>query len=74
MFDSFLTQFPLCYGYWRKYAQLEAQQADPATSLSKGTQIFEAAVATIPYCVDIWAYYAHFLLNNAASDADSVRR
>jgi hypothetical protein len=29
-FDAFLEQFPLCFGYWKKYADLELKKAGAA--------------------------------------------
>lgn len=27
-YDSFLARYPYCYGYWKKYADLEKRQTD----------------------------------------------
>lgn len=73
-YDSFLSIFPLCYGYWRRYAEVESRQPDTAQAFNKAVAVYEAAVATIPYCVDAWTYYVQFLLASTMSDANAVRR
>ena len=40
MYDSFLSEFPLCHGYWRKYAAHKAHLC----TLDRVAEIFERAV------------------------------
>lgn len=35
-FDSFLEHFPYCYGYWKKYANVEKLQGNKDRCLEVG--------------------------------------
>lgn len=69
-YDAFLAEFPLCYGYWKRYADHEKKHGDPG----KEGEIYERAVATVPYSVDIWAHYAAYKQQEPGSSTDDVRR
>ncbi|ODV91007.1 hypothetical protein CANCADRAFT_2727 [Tortispora caseinolytica NRRL Y-17796] len=56
VFDQFLTKFPLLYGYWMKYANIEFKIKDSSSS----ELIYERAVASIPTSVDLWVKYIDF--------------
>jgi pre-mRNA-processing factor 39 len=62
VYDSFLAQYPLCFGYWKKYADAEGRHA----SADAAAAVYERGVAAIPYSVDFWGHYAAF---KAASGA-----
>eukprot|EP01026_Neomeris_dumetosa_P035159 TRINITY_DN28134_c0_g1_i1.p1 TRINITY_DN28134_c0_g1~~TRINITY_DN28134_c0_g1_i1.p1 ORF type:complete len:705 (-),score=112.05 TRINITY_DN28134_c0_g1_i1:374-2488(-) len=55
-FDAFLIEYPLCYGYWKKYADSEVRLGDSG----RAETIYERGVASIPYSSDLWAHYAEF--------------
>ncbi|CAN1270170.1 Pre-mRNA-processing factor 39-1 [Linum perenne] len=40
VYDAFLAEFPLCYGYWKKYADHEARLGD----MDKVVEVYERAV------------------------------
>ena len=68
VYDAFLAEFPLCYGYWKKYADAETRLAGGA----KTGEVYERGVAAVPYSVDLWTHYcAHAV--GARADADHVR-
>ncbi|KAH9380254.1 hypothetical protein HPB48_018202 [Haemaphysalis longicornis] len=56
-FDKFFSYYPYCYGYWKKYAEMEKQLC----SIEKAEETFERGVAAIPLSVDLWIYYINFV-------------
>ncbi|VVA15982.1 PREDICTED: pre-mRNA-processing factor 39 [Prunus dulcis] len=69
VYDAFLAEFPLCYGYWKKYADHEARLG----SMDKVVEVFERAVQGVTYSVDIWLHYCIFAISTYG-DPDTVRR
>ncbi|XP_042003802.1 pre-mRNA-processing factor 39-like isoform X2 [Salvia splendens] len=69
VYDTFLAEFPLCYGYWKKYADHEAR----LSSVDKVAQIYERAVQGVTYSVDMWLHYCVFAIGTYG-DADTIRR
>ncbi|XP_047307946.1 pre-mRNA-processing factor 39-2 [Impatiens glandulifera] len=68
-YESFLSDFPLCYGYWRKYAAHVARLC----TVEKVIEIFERAVQSTTYSVGIWIEYCSFSIS-AFQDPCDVRR
>ena len=54
MYDGFLAEFPLCYGYWKKYADAEQRHSSPEAAAA----VFERGVAAVAHSVDLWNHYA----------------
>ncbi|XP_027349705.1 pre-mRNA-processing factor 39 isoform X1 [Abrus precatorius] len=69
VYDAFLAEFPLCYGYWKKYADHEARLG----SVDKVVEVYERAVQGITYSVDMWLHYCIFAISTYG-DPDTVRR
>ncbi|KAJ9543270.1 hypothetical protein OSB04_022977 [Centaurea solstitialis] len=69
VYDGFLAEFPLCYGYWKKYADHEARLG----FLDKVVEVYERAVHGVTYSVDMWLHYSVFAINTYG-DPDTVRR
>lgn len=69
VYDAFLAEFPLCYGYWKKYADHEARLG----SVDKVVEVYERAVQGVTYSVDMWLHYCIFAINTYG-DPDTVRR
>ncbi|KAI3682635.1 hypothetical protein L1987_82748 [Smallanthus sonchifolius] len=69
VYDTFLAEFPLCYGYWKKYADHEARLG----FLDKVVEVYERAVHGVTYSVDMWLHYCVFAINTYG-DPDTVRR
>ncbi|XP_049936494.1 pre-mRNA-processing factor 39-1 isoform X2 [Nymphaea colorata] len=69
VYDSFLCEFPLCYGYWRRYADhmLSLGTAD------KVVEVYEEATKSLAYSVDHWVNYCTFAVMWFDDPAD-VRR
>lgn len=70
VYDAFLAEFPLCYGYWKKYADHEANLG----SIDKVVEVYERAVQGVTYSVDIWLHYCIFAIGTYGGDPDTVRR
>ncbi|CZT18166.1 probable mRNA splicing protein (Prp39) [Ramularia collo-cygni] len=67
-YDRFLARFPLFFGYWKKYADLEF--AIGGTEAAE--MVYERGVASIGVSVDIWAHYCAFKVETS-HDADVIR-
>jgi pre-mRNA-processing factor 39 len=69
VYDAFLAEFPLCFGYWKKYADHEAR----LDGVEKTVEMYERAVLAVTYSVEIWVNYCQFAIS-AYDDPDIVRR
>ena len=69
VYDGFLAEYPLCYGYWKKYADAEHRNGMPELAVS----VFERGTAAIPYSVDLWGHMCTYKISQNAS-ANEVRR
>ncbi|KAF4122574.1 pre-mRNA-processing factor 39 [Geosmithia morbida] len=58
-YDRFLLKFPLLFGYWKKYADMEFNIAGPETA----EMVYERGVATITNSVDLWTEYCAFKMD-----------
>ncbi|KAI0125910.1 pre-mRNA-processing factor 39 [Xylariales sp. AK1849] len=56
VYDRFLLKFPLLFGYWKKYADLEFNISGPESA----EMIYERGCASVTNCVDLWASYCSF--------------
>ncbi|GIL55195.1 hypothetical protein Vafri_10769 [Volvox africanus] len=68
-YDAFLAEYPLCYGYWKKYADAEVRHQDN----DMAAHVYERGVAATPYSGDLWAHYAAFKKGLPDVAADDVR-
>ncbi|KAF7804603.1 Pre-mRNA-processing factor 39 [Senna tora] len=69
VYDAFLAEFPLCYGYWKKYADHETRFG----SIDKVVEVYERAIQGVTYSVDIWLHYCIFAIGTYG-DPETVRR
>ncbi|KAJ1298242.1 hypothetical protein BS78_01G438800 [Paspalum vaginatum] len=69
VYDAFLAEFPLCFGYWKKYADHEAR----LDGVNKVIEVYERAVLAVTYSVDIWYNYCQFAISTY-DDPDIIRR
>ncbi|EOY27807.1 hypothetical protein QUC31_012696 [Theobroma cacao] len=69
VYDSFLFEFPLCYGYWRKYADHVIRLC----TIDKAVEVFERAVQSATYSVGVWVDYCGFAIS-VFEDANDIRR
>eukprot|EP00882_Tetradesmus_deserticola_P022185 GHRQ01024077.1.p2 GENE.GHRQ01024077.1~~GHRQ01024077.1.p2 ORF type:complete len:199 (+),score=63.65 GHRQ01024077.1:1339-1935(+) len=68
-YDAFLAEYPLCYGYWKRYAEAEQRHG----SSEAAAAVYERGVAATPYSTELWVAYAGLLLA-ADAETDAVRR
>ncbi|KAF9131381.1 hypothetical protein BGX30_013127 [Mortierella sp. GBA39] len=70
LYDAFLEQFPLCFGYWKKYSDLEflARGAEGAI------EIFERGVKGIANSVDLWVQYCTFIMEHKADNREEIEQ
>jgi pre-mRNA-processing factor 39 len=57
VFERFLTKFPLLFGYWIKFAEIE----QGFWGQDAARRVYEQAVAAFPVSVDLWSQYGTFL-------------
>ena len=69
VYDRFLSKFPLCYGYWMKYAS----HMTHLCTLDKVIEVLERAVLSATYSVDLWVHYCSFGMS-AFEDPSDIRR
>lgn len=69
VYDAFFAEYPLCFGYWKKYADAENRYNSPEAAVA----VYERGVAAIPYSVDLWGHYASFKQTSGASTEDVQR-
>ncbi|KAF2282812.1 hypothetical protein GH714_043103 [Hevea brasiliensis] len=71
-YDSFLSKFPLCYGYWRKYINHKIRLC----TVDKVVEAFERAVLSATYSVDMWIDYCNFgrMVFEDPSDVQSFKK
>ena len=69
VYDAFLAEYPLCYGYWKKYADAEAKYV----SLQEASLVYDRGVAAVRYSVDLWGHYAMHK-QKAAAPVEEVER
>ncbi|KAG5671606.1 hypothetical protein PVAND_001799 [Polypedilum vanderplanki] len=68
-YDSFLSRYCYCYGYWRKYADYEKRKG----SLEKCDEVFERGLKAIPLSVDLWIHYLTYVKQKHQDNRDYVR-
>ena len=68
-FDMFLQEYPLCYGYWKKYADATMKHIGVVAA----TDVYERGLAAVPYSVDLWSHYVTFRITKTSDDAYTIR-
>ncbi|XP_041121640.1 pre-mRNA-processing factor 39-like isoform X1 [Polyodon spathula] len=56
-FDAFFSRYPYCYGYWKKYADLEKRHGN----IKRAEEAYRQGLQAIPLSVDLWIHYINFL-------------
>ncbi|KAK3121595.1 hypothetical protein QOZ80_8BG0656860 [Eleusine coracana subsp. coracana] len=56
VYHSFLLEFPLCHGYWIKYAAHKARLCTNEDVMD----VYEQAVQAVPHSVNLWVSYCGF--------------
>ncbi|XP_057669540.1 pre-mRNA-processing factor 39 [Diorhabda carinulata] len=68
-YDAFLSHYPYCYGYWRKYADYEKRKGNK----KKCEEVFERGLKAIPLSVDLWIHYLTYVKTTRTEDEDFIR-
>ncbi|XP_046847919.1 pre-mRNA-processing factor 39-like isoform X2 [Xenia sp. Carnegie-2017] len=55
-FEAFLKRYPFCYGYWKKFADMERKSDE----IDRAREVFEKGVQEIALSVDLWVHYLNF--------------
>ncbi|CAL8111822.1 unnamed protein product [Orchesella dallaii] len=68
-YDSFLSRYPYCYGYWKKYADYEKRKG----SAEDCEQVFRRGLAAISLSVDLWIHYLNYCKAAHEQQPDYIR-
>uniref|UniRef100_T1PH07 Pre-mRNA-processing factor 39 n=1 Tax=Musca domestica TaxID=7370 RepID=T1PH07_MUSDO len=68
-YDAFLSHYPYCYGYWRKYADYEKRKGIKANC----NAVFERGLEAIPLSVDLWIHYLSHVKSTQSDDEAYIR-
>ena len=68
-YDAFLFRYPYCYGYWKKFADLEKRKGDQ----TKCMNVFERGIKAISLSADLWIHYLNHVKTEFSSKPDFVR-
>lgn len=68
-YDAFLSHYPYCYGYWRKFADYEKKNGNK----DRCEEVFERGVKAIPLSVDLWIHYLNYCVKEHADNEEFVR-
>jgi len=69
VYNAFFREYPLCFGYWKKYADAEQRH----TSIEAAVHVYERGTAAVAYSADLWGQYAVFKQNNGFSAGAVLR-
>ncbi|XP_077056177.1 pre-mRNA-processing factor 39 isoform X2 [Siphateles boraxobius] len=70
-FDAFFLHYPYCYGYWKKYADIERKHG----YIQMADEVYRRGLQAIPLSVDLWLHYITFLRENQdTSDGEAENR
>uniref|UniRef100_A0A8C2J8N1 Pre-mRNA-processing factor 39 n=1 Tax=Cyprinus carpio TaxID=7962 RepID=A0A8C2J8N1_CYPCA len=70
-FDAFFLHYPYCYGYWKKYADIEKKHG----YIHMADEVYRRGLQAIPLSVDLWLHYITFLRENQdTSDGEAENR
>ncbi|KJZ76563.1 hypothetical protein HIM_03899 [Hirsutella minnesotensis 3608] len=67
-YDRFLAKFPLFFGYWKKYAELEFNIAGTESA----EMVYERGCSSVTHSVDLWTEYCRFKMDTT-HDPEVVR-
>ncbi|XP_025191003.1 LOW QUALITY PROTEIN: pre-mRNA-processing factor 39-like [Melanaphis sacchari] len=69
-YSKFLELYPLCYGYWKKYANFEKRN----NNINEFKKILENGLNAIPVSVDLWIYYTDYLKLESNNEDVFIRK
>jgi len=68
-YSKFLELYPLCYGYWKKYADFEKRN----NNIPEFKNVLENGLSAIPRSVDLWIYYMSYLRLERSNEKEHIR-
>lgn len=68
-YDAFLSHYPYCYGYWRKYADYEKRKGNK----EKCEDVFERGLKAIPLSVDLWIHFLNYCKATYPDEEEHLR-
>ncbi|KAH9514534.1 PRP39 pre-mRNA processing factor 39 [Bulinus truncatus] len=66
-YEAFFSHYPYCYGYWKKYSDMEKKHSNP----EKAKEVFEKGLRAIPLSVELWLHYINFFITDFSTDVNS---
>ncbi|XP_044026236.1 pre-mRNA-processing factor 39 isoform X2 [Siniperca chuatsi] len=70
-FDVFFLRYPYCYGYWKKYADIEKKH----DNIQVAEEVYRRGLQAIPLSVDLWLHYLTYIKENSdPSDPETEGR
>ncbi|KAI9253174.1 hypothetical protein BY458DRAFT_443358 [Sporodiniella umbellata] len=66
VYDQFLAKFPLCFGYWKKYADWEGK----LNGAQGAEKTFERGLAAIHNSIDLWNQYLDFKMTHSVDNEE----
>ncbi|XP_063079007.1 pre-mRNA-processing factor 39 [Engraulis encrasicolus] len=70
-FDAFFQHYPYCYGYWKKFADIEKKNGN----VHIADEVYRRGLQAIPLSVDLWLHYIAFVKDNQdTSDGEAEGR
>ncbi|KAL5009095.1 hypothetical protein ScPMuIL_014676 [Solemya velum] len=67
-YEAFFQHYPYCYGYWKKYADLERRHGN----LDLSIEVFEKGLRAIPLSVELWIHYLNFFQEEFGSTEKGI--
>eukprot|EP00435_Cladocopium_sp_Y103_P049809 s428_g15.t1 len=69
LYEHFLSEFPLCWGYWKRLADLQTRTC----GAESGLNVYVKALKLAPACVDLWVHYCQAAYVAASDGEDGLR-
>lgn len=57
-YNQFLSHYPLCFAYWKKFADFELEYDGNETAF----EVVERSVTAFPLSVDLWVHYVNLFI------------
>eukprot|EP00118_Oscarella_pearsei_P003949 m.16413 g.16413 ORF g.16413 m.16413 type:complete len:598 (+) comp26905_c0_seq1:484-2277(+) len=58
-FEAFLERYPFCFGYWKKFADLELRHS----GASAANTVYRRGLEAVSLSIDLWLHYIDFAQN-----------
>jgi len=59
-YNSFFKRYPLCYGYWKKFSEVERKNGN----MRRARKILELGVRAVPLSVELWLHVTDFYMKH----------